>query len=308
MKRRVAFVIGGVVACGLLALTTLPSAAAPAAPASAPAPRVEAPPPTPAAERPTIVSGAPYRKTIGPLTISIPADLAVLGGKVDLLVHFHGIPKCQENNLVESGLGAVVVSVNEGEGSIAYKRYAEPGTLDRLVSFAKRELAASRRLPSSGVEIGRIALSSWSAGGAATQSILARESARIDAVIVADGIFSTYTDRRRHAIDPRPLAPIVDYARRAASGEKLFLLTHTDIIPNDYPNVDECARHVLSALGLAKGPPPSSSPSGVGAPLYGVSRGDLQITGFKGRRAPDHAAQLYALDDAYRKLRQRWGH
>jgi hypothetical protein len=42
--------------------------------------------------------------------------------------------------------------------------------------------------------------------------------------------------------------------------------------------------------------------------LYGVTRGELRITGFAGKRATDHAAQLYALDDAYRQLRARWGH
>lgn len=254
------------------------------------------------------MSGQPYRKTLPPLTISIPAELAVVDGKVDLLIHFHGVPIVQENNLRQSGLKAVTVSVNEGEGSSTYKRYADPGTLDRLVAFAEKELASSQRGWGAGLAVGRIAISSWSAGGFATQSILARDADRIDAVIIADGIFSTYTDRRRHAIDPRPLGPIVDYARRATTGEKLFVLTHTDIIPNDYPNVDECAGFVLSTLGLAKGAPPSSAPAGVGSPLYGVSRGNLQITGFSGRRAPDHAQQLYALDDAYTKLRTRWGH
>jgi len=267
------------------------------------------PPPTPERSRPTIDRGAPYRKTMGALTVSIPAELAVFdGGKIDLLIHFHGYPKNQETNLAQSGLGAMVVSVNEGEGSAAYKRYAEPGVLDRLVALAKKELAASGRTAGAPRQIGRIALSSWSAGGAATQFILARDASRIDAVIVADGIFSTYTDRRRHTIDPRPLASVVDFAKRAAAGDKLFVLTHTAIIPNDYPNVDECARYLMNALSLTKGPPPPAAPPGVGAPMYGVSAGELQITGYQGRRAPDHAAQLYALDDPYKKLRQRWGH
>lgn len=305
--------MGGVAACAILALTALPSAAAPAPPPRAPVAIAEPPPPPPAPPRPTIDRGAPYRKTVGALTVSIPAELAVFeGGKIDLLIHFHGYPKNQETNLTQSGLGAVVVSVNEGEGSAAYKRYAEPGVLDRLVALAKRELVASKRAASAQPVIGRIALSSWSAGGAATQYILARDAARIDAVIVADGIFSTYTDRRRHTIDPKPLASVVDYAKRAASGEKLFVLTHTDIIPNDYPNVDECARFLLKSLDLTKGPPPPPSPSstasGVGAPMYGVSTGAFHVTGFTGRRQPDHAAQLYALDDPYKKLRDRWGH
>lgn len=307
MRGKAALVVSALAGCAILGARTLSSAAAPLPPPKA----VSAPvAPPPSFVRPTVItmSGREYRKILPPLTISIPAELNVVDGKVDLLVHFHGVPIVQENNLRQSGLKAVTISVNEGEGSSTYKRYADPGTLDRLVAFAEKELASSHRGWGAGLAVGRIAISSWSAGGFAMQSILARESDRVDAVIVADGIFSTYTDRSRHQIDPRPLGPVVDYARRAASGEKLFVLTHTDIIPNDYPNVDECAGFVLSALGLTKGAPPPAAPPGVGSPIYGVSRGNLHITGFKGRRAPDHAAQLYALDDAYGMLRTRWGH
>lgn len=312
MVWKLAFALGGMVGAALLGVTTFAKSEPPRppAPAAMVAPRASQQSPVEAPSRMTMMTGAPYRKTIGALSVSVPPELALTAGTVDLLVHFHGIPGAQEKNQRESGLKALVVSVNEGVGSAAYRRYGEPRMLDRLVAFAERELLASGRTGGAPVKVGRIAISSWSAGGAATQAVLKRDAERVDAVIVADGIFSTYSDRRRHEIDPRPLDAVLEYARRAEAGERLFVLTHTDIIPNEYPNVEECAGFLMSALGLAKGaalasasltPPP-------GAALYGVTRGELRITGFAGKRSPDHAAQLFALDEAYAKLRIRWGH
>jgi hypothetical protein len=317
MVWKLSMVLGGTIAAALLGVTTF-SKAEPPRPPPAPLvvsqpPREQPPreqPPTEVAKRTTtIVTGALYHTTRGPLTLSVPPELALTAGSVDLVIHFHGTPKCQETNLRESGLKAIVVSVNEGVGSAAYLRYRQPGMLDRLVAFAEKELAASGRTEGAHVKVGRIAISSWSAGGAATQAVLTRDAERVDAVLVADGIFSTYSDRQRHQVDPRPLSAVVEYARRAQTGERLFVLTHTDIIPTEYPNVEECTGLLLSSLGLEKGAPTSTTATpSPGVALYGVTHGGLRITGFAGKRTADHAAQLYALDDAYGQLRARWGH
>lgn len=313
MVWKLSIALGGMIGAALLGSTTFSKAEPPPPPPASPvvsqAPREEPPVEAAMPTTPTIMKGALFHTTRGSLTLSVPPDLALTAGTVDLVIHFHGIPKCQETNLRESGLKAIVVSVNEGVGSAAYLRYRQPGMLDRLVAFAEKELAASGRTEGARVKVGRIAISSWSAGGAATQAVLAKDAERVDAVLVADGIFSRYVDSRRHQVDPKPLDAVVEYARRAQKGERLFVLTHSEILPTEYPNVEECTGLLLSSLGVEKGAPAitTATPS-PGVALYGASRGGLHVTGFTGKRVSDHAAQLYALDDAYGQLRARWGH
>jgi hypothetical protein len=125
-------------------------------------------------------------------------------------------------------------------------------------------------------------------------------------VLIADGVFSLYADPKAKEVDPAPLAPLVAFARRAANGEKLFVLTHTAIDPAEFPSVEECADAMLAELGLAKADPPASAPPGGGAPTYAVDRGSLHVIGFDGKGPQDHVDQLRALDAAYARLTQRW--
>jgi len=252
------------------------------------------------------VKGEPYRKTQGDLAVYVPDEVAVHEGRFDLVVHFHGNAKLQEANVEEADLHAVVVSVNEGEGSTSYSRkFTGERALDRVTEFAEKELAASGRV-SGQVQVGRIALSSWSAGGAAVHRILETQPERVDAVLVADGIFSTYADPGKREVNTKPLEPIVQFARLAADGKKLFVLTHTDIDPSQYPSVKECTDVVLGALALEKGAPPAAAPPAGGNPMYATDRGELHVRGFDGKGPQDHIAQIKALDDAYGMLKKRW--
>lgn len=261
------------------------------------------PEPPPTAVRSSIDVGEATRKSRGDLALYVPAELSVRDGAFDLVIHFHGVAKNQEANIEEARLPAAVVSVNEGGLSDAYaKPFAAPGALDRVVRFAEEEIGAKRV---SGARAGRIALSSWSAGGAAVKNVLAQDAERIDAVILADGLFSSWEDEAKTSVRREPLRPFVDFGRRAVRGEKLLVITHT-AIATDYPNVEACTRAVLEDLEIEPGPPlPLTQPAG-GEPTYAVDRGGLHVRGVDGKGPDDHIAQIRALDDAYAELRRRW--
>ena len=266
-------------------------------------------PPAPAAPAPSlevrsaVMVGEATRKTRGDLALYVPAELAVRDGAFDLVVHFHGVAKNQETNVDEAHLPAAIVSVNAGALSDAYgKAFAGEGALDRLVRFAEEEVSAKR---SPGARAGRIALSSWSAGGAAVKNIIAREADRIDAVILSDGIFSYWEDTAKTTVKREPLDPFIDFAKRAVAGEKLFVITHT-AIPTEYPNVEQCTGVLLEELDLPRGPAlPATQPAG-GAPTYSVDRGSFHVRAVDGKGPEEHIAQIRALDDAYSELRRRW--
>lgn len=252
----------------------------------------------------TIVRGEPVKKTVGDLTVFVPAELALSGRAFDVVVHFHGASENQEKNAAESGLKAVFVSANEGMGSTPYARaFEKPGSLDRALDLAIRTVDTSGHLDTSAGGAPRVryvALSSWSAGGAAVKQIIARDkdAERVDAVLLADGIFSRFVDPKTKTIEPKPLDPFVRFGRRAVDGQKLMVLTHTAIETPQYPNVKECTDAVLEALAL-----PRSD-----EPVYALDRGELHVRGSAGKGPQDHVEQIRALDEAYAMLVRRWRH
>ncbi len=242
-----------------------------------------------------VARGEAFERTRGNLALYAPPEVAMRSGRFDLVIHFHGVPKIQRENLEEARLRAVVVSVSEGVGSTSYGRpWAAPGALDRVVKLAETEIGKNR-YPNA--KVGRIALSSWSAGGAAVKGILERDADRIDAVLLADGLFSTYEDGKQKTVKKAPLAPFVAFADKASRGEKTFVLTHTAIAPTKYPNVAECAAALLSELDVGE----------PGGTTYVVERGGLRVEGMEGTGPEDHIAQIRMLDRAYTLLARRWG-
>lgn len=252
----------------------------------------------------TIVRGEPVKKHAGDLTVWVPSELAVTGNAFDVVVHFHGASENQEKNAAESGLRAVFVSANEGMGSTPYARaFEKPGALDRALDLAIRTVDASGHLDASQgpPRVRHLALSSWSAGGAAVKQVIGRDRdvERVDAILLADGLFSRFTgDPRAKEIETKPLDPFVRFARRAMAGEKVMVITHTAIETPQYPNVKECTDVVLEALDL-----PRSEEA-----VYSLDHGELHVRGSAGKGPRDHVEQIRALDEAYALLARRWRH
>jgi hypothetical protein len=265
----------------------------------------------PTKEGPKIATGEASRATRGNLAVYLPSEIAIRqqNGEptFDLVIHFHGAAKNQEYNVDEAKLPAVIVSVNEGIASDSYgKAWSAPKAIDRVVKFAEDEVGKQRE---SGAKVGRIALSSWSAGGASVKNILQHsgdsDGDRIDAVILADGVFSYWEDSKKQVVKREPLDPIINFGKKALNGEKLMIITHT-AIATDYPNVETCTKVVLDALDLQKGEAaPLTQPQG-GSPTYAVDRGGFHVRGVDGKGPEDHIAQIRSLDDSYSELRRRW--
>lgn len=237
-----------------------------------------------------------------------PASLALRDGCVDLLVHFHGAPQVAARALEEAKLGAALVNVNLGAGSSLYREaFAGDDSFDRLVDFAMRELSVSGRLREAC--LGRIALSAWSAGYAAAREILQRhaDAARLDALVLVDGFFTDWKDRKRHAVDENGIAAVIDFGRRALNGERFLFLTHTAIDRKTYAGADVSARVLLRSLDVPEGPPPSVPSGAGGSCTYAAEAGDLHVLGFSGKKWRDHVGQHRAMGALhYAELARYW--
>lgn len=264
----------------------------------------------PAKRAKTAAKDGAYRVKAGKADLFLPPNFHVVDRKYDVIVHFHGMPRAQEANVTAAGINAAVVSINLGSVPSRYgKWYRSPRALDRILAKTHRLVMASGRAPR-GARIGRVALSAWSAGFGAVGAIMKHEKARarVDAVLLADGLHAPYLDKRRHVIEESSLAKYVRLSEEAARGEKLFVLTHSSIPTYGYANVTETVGTVLrlASVEFEKDAPPPWAPRNM-RPLYQVNKGDFHVIGYDGRSARDHIDHIWAMGETmYPLLAARW--
>jgi hypothetical protein len=242
----------------------------------------------------------------GSRVVSLPAGCRSVAKPYDLVVHFHGAPSVMEDAFEHSGLDGALVVYNLGIGSGAYEDpYSMPGSYDHMlesVTLAVRELCPTAAQPK------RVALSGWSAGYGAILHIIdrARDAARVDAVLLADGMHVGFEPVGFRKVSAISMAPFALFADEAIAGRKLFAITHSSI-QTPYASTTETAEFLLEAEGLpvdrreAPGPRPG---------MTLTSRADREgfhLRGFSGEDKAAHCDHLFAFGDLlFTPLAERW--
>jgi hypothetical protein len=229
------------------------------------------------------------------------------GGTFDLVVHFHGTPGAVEKALETAGINAVLVIVNLGLGSGPYEsRYQHKAALDAVVSVAARTLVKSHVMTDP--HVGRIALSSWSAGYGAVWRLLMRPdvSARVDAVMLADGLHSAFMPQGYRTIDEAHIAAFQHFAELAAKGERLMTVTHSGIETYKYASTTETARYLERSVG-AEVVTTSEEGARRMKKTSHAEKGSFIVDGYAGENADAHCDHLLALGTTmYPALAKRW--
>jgi len=242
----------------------------------------------------------------GTRVISLPAGCRSVSKPYDLLVHFHGAPAVMETAFEHSGIDGALVIYNLGIGSGAYEDpYSVPGSYDRMlesVANAVREMCPTAQQPK------RVALSGWSAGYGAILHIIdrANDAARVDAVLLADGMHVGFEPEGNRKVNALSMAPFTLFADEAIAGHKLFAVTHSSI-QTPYASTTETAEFLLEAEGLpvdrreVQGPRPN---------MIQTSRADREgfhMRGYAGDDKAAHCDHLFAFGDLLlTPLRERW--
>lgn len=266
-------------------------------PAPAPAP---SPTPEPSSPYPYFVTRA------GNVVVMAPGAVSD-DGSYDVLVHFHGVHTALEPALRQSGLHAVLVVVNVGIGTKAYReRYSVEGMFDALLRGLRAQIARRRNLP--GAHERHVAVSAWSAGFGAVVSLLRQPAvfARIDALFLADALYVAYIDPRRRIPSDQQLAPLVEFAKLAKSGRRLFGLTHTNVPTVGYSNTADSAHRLLQLVDLVETPVEASVASDPSISTR-LDQGNLHVLGFVGADRSAHVHQQWAIGATlWSRLAQRW--
>ena len=183
-------------------------------------------------------------------TMFVPEGFKPPGGVVDVLVHLHGAPATIEAAFLEAKWPGVLVEFNrKGLSSVYTKPFADRALFPRLLENAIKAL--NDRNLVDWAKLGRVAVSSFSAGFGGVREILKvpENVDRIDALIMADSIYAGYEgDPASKKVDPALMAGFREFARRAASGSKTFVVTHSAQIPPGYASTTETADDLIRSV------------------------------------------------------------
>lgn len=249
-----------------------------------------------------------------PVEVWIPDGMGAGGGGAgafDLVVHFHGAAWLPQQAVAALGGGAVAAVVNLGAGSGAYGRgFADPGAFDSLLAAVVREVAAGAAVAP---HLGHLTLVGFSAGYGGVRAVLRepRHFARVDAVLLLDGLHTSYVPEGRPLadggeLDTAGLAVFADLARAAQRGERRFVVTHSEIFPGTFASTTESADWLLAQLGLVRTPVLRWGPRGM-QQLSQAGAGGFEVLGYAGNAAPDHVDHLHALPELLLLTRGRSG-
>ena len=226
----------------------------------------------------------------------------------DVIVHFHGLGKLQEHNIETTKIDAAMVSLNRGVGSDAYARaFADGADFNAFLAEVDAEIAKAGRAGKNGHRR-RLALTAWSAG-AITVSKLMQDQAvfdEVDAVLLADGLFTSFTNVQKRTMNTAPLDKWVAYADLAKKNERMLAITHTAIPTGDYPSVTEVVGKLLEMDHVDK-----TATSAEVIPhmkeTFTVDTGSLHVKGYDGLLAGDHIRQIQEMGRTlYPHLLARW--
>lgn len=225
----------------------------------------------------------------------------------DVLIQFHGHSPVRKT-FVQVSRGTVYVGIDRGLGSGPYSdAFGNPDVFPTLLKSI--EAALKRHSGDPRAHIRHLALSAWSAGYGAVNEILKYGDERIDAVVLLDGLHAAWNPSRSHdaglsALSSQPLAPTFRFAKRAARGEKLFVFTHSEVVPETYPSTRQTAELLLFEVGVDK---TAVSP---GEARFGqtstADQNGFHVWGYRGGNEHAHCSHIPHIERVLHLLEDTW--
>ena len=174
------------------------------------------------------------------------------------------------------------------------------------VCLRSRVWRSGNAFPAGDPKIGRVIISTFSAGFGGVRELLAvpEHFARIDGLILADSLYAGYSgDPARRQIDPAKMAGFRKLAAEAAAGRKTMVVTHSAQIPAGYASTTETADDLIAHLsGKAEA---VDEDWGDGWRLKRrFAKGRFLVLGFAGDGPEDHMRHLRQLGAIWRQALQ----
>lgn len=226
-------------------------------------------------------------------------------GRFDVMFHFHG-HEAVRKEWVQVMDGAVLVGIDLGLGSGPYSAaFNSENAFKTLVKSVEKAVAEHHHRKRARAR--HIGLSAWSAGYGAIQEILLTSygKRKVDTVVLLDGLHTGYYGNR---LNGDQIKGFVEFAQRAARGERFMFVSHSSIIPPGYASTTETANYLIQQVG---GHPRHTRPRGtdpMGLDLISrYTRGNFHVRGYKGNDKMDHCAHIGLYRDVLKvHIKNRW--
>ena len=246
---------------------------------------------------------------VGQAVVSVPAHWNTLGPEIPVWLHLHGASATVEAEFASIGAPGVLINVTlPGLSKVYADFFADPKTLEELLRATEAALRNETSLPAPAPtqpwRLGRLTVSSFSAGFGGVRQLLAQPAAfdRIGTLVMADSIYCGYAgDPAARRVDPGLMAGFVKFARLASEGQKRLLITHSRQVPAGYASTTETAEYLIQQLGGARSAEPEEWSGGLRL-LTSFTQGQFDVLGFDGDSAEDHLRHLRALGSFYERV------
>lgn len=226
----------------------------------------------------------------------------------DVLIQFHGHSPVRKT-FVQVTRGLVYVGIDKGLGSGPYSdAFGNPDVFTALLKSI--DAALKRHTGDQRAHIRKLALSAWSAGYGAVNEILKYGDDRVDAVVLLDGLHAAWNpaaasrDAGVSSLSSLPLGPTFRFAKKATRGEKLFVFTHSEVVPETYPSTRQTADLLLAEVGVTRSEIPPGNER-----FSQTSTADVQgfhLWGFRGGNEHAHCSHVPHIERAVHLLEEAW--
>ena len=240
------------------------------------------------------------RIDLGEAVLVLPEGYRPQSRRADVILHMHGAAPVVEKALVNSGWqGPLLLFNRKGLSSVYSEPFRDPALFPRILEKTRRAIVSA--WPSEDPKIGRVFVSSFSAGFGGIRELLAVPDhfARIDGLILADSLYSGYVgDPSQRRIDPAKMARFRKFAAEAADGRKTMIVTHSAQLPTGYASTTETANDLIAHVGGTADP--VDQDWGDGWRLKSrFAKGRLVVLGFAGAGPEDHMRHLRRIEKVW---------
>jgi hypothetical protein len=239
----------------------------------------------------------------------VPPAFHPNGSKVNLIFHLHGSHTQVRQNIYDSGVNSVGISIVLNGLSSVYSNQFDRTTnrgffqsvLDEALSILETQGIVQQP------QWGTICLSAFSAGYGGVREIIAVPEyySIIKILYCADCPHTSYVSGNQ--VNPAQMVDFLRFSQDAAAGTTHFLQTHSQIVPGTYASTTECADYLIAGVGATRISDPKTY-YGVGMSgrdmqqLTTATLGNFKIRGFSGNTANDHMDHFYVMDIFYKEL------
>ncbi len=172
-----------------------------------------------------------------------------------VVVHFHTAPWFAIQEHLRRAAREPLLVFALGEGSTTYRLpFEDTNRFTRVLELVTKELRVRGQRPDAGIVA--VDVSSFSAGYGAVRELVKVpvHFQRLRRIVLLDSFYGGLEPAVAGNTNRVPLAEHIDawvpFAGAAMRGEKVFVLTHTQIATRSYASTFECAAALLGRLGV----------------------------------------------------------